>query len=135
MTASTAATTAPADVTTINGLWQDAQRDRAVPYKIYLPKTLPAGTTIPVIVFSHGLTMVLMRLPFLFRTGYRAIYASPTYRSMGAFVLPPAFPSKLRARTSFIYRRAKLSSHEQERASENLIHITPEMAGWYSQVF
>jgi len=55
-----AETTAPAyrpsaavPVETISFDWRDAKRDRAVPVKIYFPKT--AAGRFPVIVFSHGL--------------------------------------------------------------------------------
>ncbi len=36
----------------LNTEWKDAKRDRAVPAKVYYPRT---GTNLPVIIFSHGL--------------------------------------------------------------------------------
>jgi predicted dienelactone hydrolase len=40
------------EVAILNTEWRDANRDRAVPAKIYYPKT---GANLPVIIFSHGL--------------------------------------------------------------------------------
>ena len=48
----------PTAVATMEEIWRDPARDRAVPVKIYYPRTAaakPEGTTWPVIVFSHGL--------------------------------------------------------------------------------
>lgn len=43
----------PQNVTALHLDWQDAKRDRAVPAKLYFPKT--GAGPFPIVVFSHGL--------------------------------------------------------------------------------
>ena len=48
--------TADSDTFTVQEFdWQDAARQRAVPVRLYLPKTANASTPVPLIVFSHGI--------------------------------------------------------------------------------
>jgi predicted dienelactone hydrolase len=35
--------------------WQDAERQRAVPVRLYLPRTASAAEPVPLVVFSHGI--------------------------------------------------------------------------------